>query len=71
VVKDGETALSVTGKAARGKGWALDPDYKGDAVRWVEVVGKAEVANGIVYLRASKVALATPPGMETADAEPR
>lgn len=61
VLKDGERALWVTGKAPRGKGFSLDPAYKGDAVRWLEVAGKPEVANGIVYLRASKVILGSPP----------
>lgn len=46
VLKDGDLALWVTGKAPRGKGWALDPGYKGDTVRWLEVAGKAEVNGG-------------------------
>ena len=61
VLKDGNLALWVTGKPPRGKGWALDPTYKGDTVRWLEVAGKAEVTGGIVYLRASKVVLAAKP----------
>ena len=58
VLKDGDLALWVTGKPPRGKGFSLDPGYKGDTVRWLEVAGKAEVVGGIVYLRASKIALA-------------
>jgi hypothetical protein len=61
VLKDGETALWITGKAPRGPGWALDPAYKGDTVRWLDVEGKVEVVGGIVYLRASKVLLAAKP----------
>jgi hypothetical protein len=61
VLKDGDRALWVTGKAPRGKGFSLDPAYKGDSVRWLEVAGKPEVVNGIVYLRASKVSLGSPP----------
>jgi hypothetical protein len=61
VLKDGDLALWVSGKAPRGKGWSLDPGYKGDTSRWVEVVGKAEVSEGIVYLRASKLMLAAKP----------
>ena len=61
VLKDGDRALWVTGKAPRGKGFSLDPAYKGDGVRWLLVAGKPEVANGIVYLRASKVILGSPP----------
>jgi hypothetical protein len=60
----------VTGKAPRGKGWALDPDYRGDAVRFLAVEGKPEVVNGVLYLRASKVELAKDPAAETADAGP-
>ena len=57
VLKDGDIALWVTGKAPRGKGFSLDPAYKGDTVRWLEVAGKPEVVGGIVYLRASKIVL--------------
>jgi hypothetical protein len=71
VLKDGDTALWVTGKAPRGRGWALDPSYKGDAVRWLEVVGQAQVANGVVYLQASKVALSSARDVETAEDDPR
>ena len=61
VLKDGGTSVWVLDKEPRGKGWALDPSYKGDAVRWVEVVGKPEVVNGVLYLRASKLRLTKPP----------
>ena len=37
-------------------------------MRWVEVAGKAEVSDGIVYLRASKIMLAAKPkAVETAE----
>lgn len=58
VLKDGEHAVWVVGRAPKGKGFALDPSYKGDSSRWLEVEGKPEVLNGILYLRAGKVALA-------------
>jgi hypothetical protein len=67
VLKTGDLALWVTGKPPRGRGWALDPTYKGDTVRWLDVAGKAEVVDGIVYLRASKVVLATKPAEREAD----
>jgi hypothetical protein len=70
VIKDGPTAVWVTGKDPRGKGWALDPDYKGDAKRFVAVEGKPEVMNGIVYVRASKVSLAASPDRGAALADP-
>jgi hypothetical protein len=58
VVKDGEHAVWVTGKEPKGKGFTLDASYKGDTSRWLEVEGKPEVVNGVLYLRASKVDLA-------------
>lgn len=61
VLKEHDAALWVTGKAPRGKGWALDPDYKGDAVRWIAVEGKVDVVNGVAYLKASKVTLTRDP----------
>ncbi|HEY6547918.1 MAG TPA: hypothetical protein VI589_08420 [Vicinamibacteria bacterium] len=70
VLKDGDTALWITGKEARGKGWALDPAYQGDTVRYVAVEGKLEVVNGVVYLRASKVTLAAKPEPPADDESP-
>jgi hypothetical protein len=61
VVKDGDAAVWVVGKDPRGKGWSLDPSYAGDTARYVAVEGKPEVANGVVYVRASKVTLAAKP----------
>jgi len=58
VLKDGAHAVWVTGRAPKGKGFTLDPDYKGDTTRWLEVEGKPEVVDGVLYLRASKVTLA-------------
>jgi hypothetical protein len=58
VLKDGELALWVTERPPQGKGFTLDPSYKGDTTRWLEVEGKPEVVNGVLYLRASKVTLA-------------
>ncbi|HEX6737193.1 MAG TPA: hypothetical protein VF310_02865 [Vicinamibacteria bacterium] len=69
VLKDGEQALWVTGKEPKGKGWALDPDYRADTARWLEVEGRPEVVNGIVYLEASALRLVKRPA-DTAD-EPR
>jgi len=59
-----ERAVWVCGKAPRGKGWSLDPASKGDTARWLEVTGKAEVVSGIVYVRASKVAITKAPARD-------
>jgi hypothetical protein len=67
VLKEGDAAVWVTGKAPKGKGWSLDPAYKGDTVRWLAVEGKVEVVNGVAYLRASKVILARDPRAEAAE----
>jgi hypothetical protein len=61
VLDDGSGALWVSGRAPRGKGFSLDPHYPPDTSRWLEVTGKPEVVGGVVYLRASKVTLTTPP----------
>jgi hypothetical protein len=61
VLRQPPHAIWVTGRKPEGKGWRLDPAYKGDAVRWVEVTGRVEVKDGVAFLRASKVALATAP----------
>jgi hypothetical protein len=64
VLKDGDTAIWVMGKTPKGEGWKLDPEYKGDSKNWLEVEGKAEVLNGVVYLKASKVLMSKAPGKE-------
>ena len=65
VLKDGDTAMWVMGKAPKGQGWKLDLDYKGDSKNWLEVEGKPEVMNGIVYLKASRVLMSKGPVSET------
>mgnify|MGYP000325742866 CR=1 FL=1 len=71
VLMDGDTAIWVMGKAPKGDGWKLDPDYKGDSKSWLEVEGKAEVVNGIVYLKAASVMMSRPPGKEKPAPPPR
>jgi hypothetical protein len=61
VLKEGKTAFWVTGKEPKGKGFALDPGYQGDTVRWLEVEGKPEVVGGVLYLHASQLRLAKAP----------
>lgn len=65
VLKEGDTALWVTGRPPRGKGFSLDPGYKGDTARWLEVTGTAEVAGGILYVTASRIQLAKPPTVDS------
>jgi hypothetical protein len=65
VLKEGDTAIWVTGRPPKGEGWKLDLDYKGDSKTWLEVEGKAEVVNGVVYLKASRVLPAKASGYES------
>ncbi len=61
VLKLGPHAVWVTGKKPEGKGWRLDPGYKGDTARWLQVTGRVERQGDVTFLRASKVALTKPP----------
>ena len=61
VIKDDAFAVWVTGKKAKGAGWELDAGLKRDTGRWLEVVGRVQTVNGITYLRAVQVALASAP----------
>jgi hypothetical protein len=68
VIKDDGGAIWVTGKKPQGKGWSLDPSYKGDTVRWLEVTGKLENKTGVTVLRASRVILTRAPGVAEREA---
>jgi hypothetical protein len=65
VLKDGSSAVWVFGRKPEGKGFKLDPQYKGDTSRWLEVTGRVLVLNDVVCLKASKVALTSAPAVET------
>jgi hypothetical protein len=71
VIKDDAFAVWVSGKRPKGPGWELDAGLKRDTGRWIEVVGRVETRNGITYLKAVQVALASPPSPTAkADAPP-
>jgi hypothetical protein len=61
VLKQGTNAVWVTGKLPQGKGWKLDPNYRGDTAKWLQVTGRVEGVNGATYLRATNVALTSAP----------
>jgi hypothetical protein len=69
VLKEGEHAVWVTGKKPQGKGWRLDLELKTETRWWLEVVGSATVAHGVVYVRAKRVSLTTAPAGTTEDRE--
>jgi hypothetical protein len=62
VLHDGVTAVWVIGKDPSGKGWRLDPTYKGDTSRWIEVVGRVEACGTTRCLKAKSVTLVPSPG---------
>jgi hypothetical protein len=57
VLFDDVTAVWVIGKEPAGKGWKLDPAYKADTARWLEVTGRVEPCGATRCLRAKSVAL--------------
>jgi hypothetical protein len=61
VLKEGEHAVWVTGKKPQGKGWRLDPELRTETRWWLEVVGSAEPAGGVLYVRAKRVSLTAEP----------
>ncbi len=64
VLKLGSHAVWVTGKKPEGKGFKLDPDYRSDTARWLQVTGRVEATGGVTFLRATRVALTSAPKAE-------
>jgi hypothetical protein len=59
VIKDDLFAVWVSGKKSKGSGWALDASLKRDTGKWMEVLGRPETRNGVVYVRAIEVKLSS------------
>lgn len=57
VLKDGPFSVWVTGRAAKGKGFSLDPRSRSDCDWRLEIRGRVETAARYVYLHAKSVAL--------------
>lgn len=70
VLKDDFYAVWVTGHAASGDGFALDPLSVEDQENWVEVIGRPETRQGITYLEAQRVSLTDPPAGAAARSAP-
>jgi hypothetical protein len=68
VLKVGAHAIWVTAKPPEGKGFRLDPTYRGDTKRWLQVTGRVEATGHVTFLRASKIVLTSAP--KAADEEP-
>ena len=61
VLLTSEGPVWVVGHRPEGSGFHLDPAYRGDIARWLEVRGKVEIVEGVRYLKAGRVALAPKP----------
>jgi hypothetical protein len=61
VVRDESHAVWITGRKPEGKGWSLSTRRKRDTGKWLVIVGRTNVEDGIVYVRASSVALTAKP----------
>jgi hypothetical protein len=57
-------AVWIIGKPPRGNGWRLDPAYRGDLGRWVEVEGTLARCGSATCVRARRVVLAATPKTE-------
>jgi hypothetical protein len=57
VLQTPEGPVWVTGRRPAGKGFQLDPAYRADTNRWLEVSGKVLILDNVRYLKANKVAL--------------
>jgi hypothetical protein len=61
VIKVADSAIWVTGRRPRGKGFRLDPSKRRDTGEWLRVVGEPFEEQGRVYLRAAKIEKAEEP----------
>ena len=59
-IKSGRHAIWVTGHKPSGRGFTLHPELEADTHKWLEVVGRLEVRDGVGRLHASAVALSAP-----------
>lgn len=70
VLHHGDFALWVTGKKPKGEGWELDPAMKRDTGKWIEVTGKVQARDKIIYVRADRLLLTAAPPEPVVKAEP-
>jgi hypothetical protein len=61
VIKVADSAIWVTGRRPRGKGFRLDPAKRRDTGKWLRVIGEPFEDQGTVYLRAAKIEIADEP----------
>ncbi len=66
VLLTSEGPVWVTGRRPEGKGFRLDPGYRSDVSRWLEVSGRVQAAGEVRYIKASSVTMIARP-KETED----
>jgi hypothetical protein len=65
VLADEGQAVWIIGKKPKGPGWALDPEVKKDAGKWIEVVGRPETRGDVTYIHAEEIGLTRAPDRPT------
>ena len=70
VIKDDVFAVWVSAKKPKGPGWSLDASLKRDTGKWLQIMGRVRVRNGVVTLEAVDVVLSKAPEVRVA-AEPK
>jgi len=61
VLLTAEGPVWVTGHRPEGQGFRLDPASRGDTSRWLAVSGKVQIVDGVRYLKAGKIVMASRP----------
>ena len=70
VIHHGDFSVWVTGKKPKGEGWQLDPAMKRDTGKWIEVTGKVQARDKVVYIRAERLLLTAAPPEPLVKAQP-
>jgi hypothetical protein len=61
VIKVADTAIWVTGRRPRGKGFKLNPKMRRDTGKWLKVIGVPWMEDDMVYVKAEKIELTDKP----------
>jgi hypothetical protein len=61
VLLTAEGPVWVTGRRPEGRGFQLDPAYRADTARWLEVQGKVALTGDVRYLKATRVTMVARP----------
>jgi hypothetical protein len=61
ILKVADTAIWITGRRPKGKGFELNPRMRRDTGKWLEVIGVPWMEDDMVYLRAEKMTIVSKP----------